>query len=100
MPAEGSQARRFVTIVFAYEAAPRCYTGAVFSMATDSDQGFSIELNGEPYSIGSDSRLVALVERLNLRRGRIAIELNQSVVPKAEWYGISLKPGDKFEIIN
>jgi len=43
---------------------------------------------------------MALIERLNLRRGRIAIELNQSVIPKAEWAGISLRPGDKVEIVN
>jgi thiamine biosynthesis protein ThiS len=69
-------------------------------MANDSDQGFSVELNGETYSIGGDPRLLALVEKLNLRRGRIAIELNQSVIPKTEWASISLKPGDKVEIIN
>jgi sulfur carrier protein len=69
-------------------------------MSTDSDQSFSIELNGEPYSIGNDTRLVALIERLNLRPGRIAIELNQSVVPKAEWAAVQLKPGDKLEIVN
>jgi sulfur carrier protein len=69
-------------------------------MANDSDQSFSIELNGEPYSIGSDARLLALIERLNLRRGRIAIELNQSVIPKAEWAGVALRPGDKVEIVN
>jgi sulfur carrier protein len=69
-------------------------------MANDSYQGFSIELNGEPYSIDGDARLLALVEKLNLRRGRIAIELNHSVVPKAEWAGISLRPGDKVEIVN
>ena len=69
-------------------------------MANDSTQGFSIQLNGEPYSIDGDARLLALIEKLNLRRGRIAIELNQSVIPKAEWSGISLRPGDKIEIVN
>jgi thiamine biosynthesis protein ThiS len=70
-------------------------------MANNSDQALSIELNGEPYSIvGGDSRLLTLLEKLNLRRGRIAIELNQSVIPKAEWANISLKPGDRVEIVN
>ncbi|HJU11333.1 MAG TPA: sulfur carrier protein ThiS [Candidatus Binataceae bacterium] len=69
-------------------------------MANDSDPDFSIELNGEPHSIAGDARLLSLIEKLNLRRGRIAIELNQSVVPKAEWANISLKPGDKVEIVN
>ena len=69
-------------------------------MVNDSVQGFSIQLNGEPYSIDGDTRLLALIEKLNLRRGRVAIELNQSVIPKAEWAGISLRPGDKVEIVN
>ncbi len=69
-------------------------------MANSSDLGFSIQLNGEPYAIDRDPRLLALVEKLNLRRGRIAIELNQSVIPKAEWASISLRPGDKVEIVN
>ncbi len=69
-------------------------------MSTDSDPGFSIQLNGEPYSIDGDPRLIALVERLNLRRGRIAIELNQSVIPKAQWAGVFLRRGDKVEIVN
>ncbi len=69
-------------------------------MANDSDQGFSIQLNGEPHSIGGDARLLALIEKLNLRPGRIAIELNQSVIPKAEWASVSLKPGDQVEIVN
>jgi sulfur carrier protein len=69
-------------------------------MASDSAQGFSIQLNGEPYTIDGDARLLALIEKLNLRRGRIAIELNQSVIPKAEWASISLRPGDKVEIVN
>jgi thiamine biosynthesis protein ThiS len=69
-------------------------------MPNDSDRGFSIQLNGEPYSIERDSSLIALIQRLNLRRGRIAIELNQSVIPKAEWANISLQAGDKVEIVN
>lgn len=69
-------------------------------MANDFEQHFLIELNGEPHSISGDARLLALVEKLNLRRGRIAVELNQAVIPKAEWARISLKQGDKLEIVN
>jgi len=69
-------------------------------MANHSAQRFSILLNGEPYSIEGDTRLTGLIEKLNLRPRRIAIELNQSVIPKAEWASISLRPGDKVEIVN
>jgi sulfur carrier protein len=65
-----------------------------------SNQRFSIQLNGEAYSIEGDTRLTGLVDKLNLRRGRIAIELNQSVIPKADWASISLRPDDKVEIVN
>ena len=69
-------------------------------MSNVADQGFSIQLNGEPYSIDGDARLPALIEKLNLRRGRIAIELNHSVIPKAQWVDVSLRPGDVVEIVN
>ena len=69
-------------------------------MTNDSEQGFSILLNGESYSINRDPSLLSLIEGLNLRRGRIAIELNQSVIPKAEWANVSLRPGDIVEIVN
>jgi sulfur carrier protein len=69
-------------------------------MTNDFDQHFLIELNGEPHSIDGDARLLALVEKLKLRRGRVAIELNQAVIPKSRWAGISLKQGDKVEIVN
>ena len=69
-------------------------------MSNRADPSFSIELNGQSYIVEGDLRLTGLIEKLNLRRGRIAIELNQSVIPKAEWESVSLRPGDKVEIVN
>jgi sulfur carrier protein len=69
-------------------------------MTNDSEQSLSIQLNGKNHSIDGDARLLALIEKLNLRRSRIAIELNQSVIPKAEWGRVWLRPGDKVEIVN
>jgi sulfur carrier protein len=65
-----------------------------------NDHGFSIQLNGEPHAVDGDARLVALIEGLKLRRGRIAVELNHAVVPKAEWDAVVLRPGDQLEIVN
>ena len=61
---------------------------------------FVIQLNGEPYTIGGDARLTALIERLKLRRGRVAVEINHGVVPKAQWDSVMVRPGDKVEIVN
>jgi len=63
-------------------------------------QRFAIQLNGENYTIEGDSRLVALLDRLKMRRGRVAVEINQAVIPRAQYDAIELKPGDKVEIIN
>ncbi len=69
-------------------------------MAAAGDNSFQIELNGEPRTIRGDSRLTTLIDALKLRRGRIAIELNQVIVPKAEWDNVTLRAGDRLEIVN
>jgi thiamine biosynthesis protein ThiS len=69
-------------------------------MPNDSESNLSFKLNGEPYAIGPQMPLVALIDKLKLRRGRIAVELNHVVVPKADWDAIVLHPGDQVEIVN
>jgi sulfur carrier protein len=61
---------------------------------------FQITLNGEPYDVKGDTSLVALIEGLKLKRGRVAVEINRAVVPKARWSSIVLAPGDIVEIVN
>jgi sulfur carrier protein len=63
-------------------------------------QRFAIQLNGENYTIEGDSRLVALLDRLKMRRGRVAVEINQAVISRAQYDAIELKPGDTVEVIN
>ena len=45
----------------------------------------TIELNGEPYSVEDGSRVAALLEELKLKPKRVAVEINQTVVPKADY---------------
>jgi sulfur carrier protein len=65
-----------------------------------NESGFTIQLNGQPHTIDGDARLTTLIEGLHLRRGRVAVEINQAVVPKADWVDIVLRPGDLVEIVN
>jgi sulfur carrier protein len=60
----------------------------------------SITLNGEPYRLEGDPHLLALVERLKLKPGRIAVEINHEVVAKARHAETILRDGDVVEIIN
>jgi len=65
-----------------------------------NQSGFTIELNGQSHRIDGDARLTSLIQGLHLRRGRVAIEINQAVIPKAEWSDVVLRPGDRVEIVN
>jgi sulfur carrier protein len=69
-------------------------------MPNESESGFTIHLNGEPYVVDGDARLTALIEKLNLPRGRVAVEVNYSVVPKSQWIEVVLRAGDQVEIVN
>jgi thiamine biosynthesis protein ThiS len=59
-----------------------------------------IKLNGEPHRLTGNTRVAALVESLKLRRGRIAVEINRRVIPKAEWDSTVVCAGDIVEIVN
>jgi len=59
-----------------------------------------ITLNGEPYAVTGDARLIALIEGLGLKRGRVAVEINRAIVPKAEWERTIIASGDVVEIVN
>ncbi len=61
---------------------------------------FQITLNGEPYAVNGDARLIGLIEGLKLKRGRVAVEINREIVPKAQWSSVTLAPGDIVEIVN
>ncbi len=60
----------------------------------------TIQLNGDAFQIEQGLNLRALLERLDLRPRRVAVEINQEVVPKAEYGRTVLSAGDKVEIIS
>ena len=60
----------------------------------------SIILNGDPYPLHADTALTALLERLNMRRMRVAVELNHEIVPRARYDETIVRAGDHVEIIN
>lgn len=60
----------------------------------------SITLNGDPYQLDGDTQLTALLKRLNMRRGRVAVEINREIVAKADYDATIVRAGDHVEIIN
>ena len=60
----------------------------------------TIELNGEPYSVEAGTAVARLLDELKLKPKRVAVEINQTVVPKADYERTALSEGDRVEVIN
>lgn len=61
--------------------------------------GIEITVNGRPMRVPSGSTVAQLVDSLGLDRGRLAVEVNLRVLPRAEHARARLNHGDKLEIV-
>ena len=59
-----------------------------------------IKLNGETKDVDDGTTLLSLVEQLSLAPERLAVELNQEVVRRAEWPEVKLSDGDRVEVVH
>jgi sulfur carrier protein len=59
-----------------------------------------IEVNGERRDVPEAVTLDGLVNHLALAPERLAVELNQGVVRRADWPATILKEGDRVEIVH
>lgn len=59
-----------------------------------------IKLNGEAKGVEEGATLARLVEQLALAPDRLAVELNGDVVRRAEWPQVTLREGDRVEIVH
>jgi sulfur carrier protein len=58
-----------------------------------------VKLNGTETEIPEGTTVTALLERLDLS-GRIAVEINQSIVSRRDFDARILAPGDTIEIVH
>lgn len=59
-----------------------------------------VELNGEAKELDEGTTLLALIEQLSLAPERVAVELNRSVVRRADWPAVQLSDGDRLEVVH
>jgi sulfur carrier protein len=59
----------------------------------------NIVLNGEQRGLDDALTLHGLIERLDLTGKRLAVEVNEEVVPRSEHAGFRLHDGDRVEIV-
>ncbi|MDH5711426.1 MAG: sulfur carrier protein ThiS [Gammaproteobacteria bacterium] len=59
----------------------------------------NISINGELCTLEDGLNLQQLISQLGLENKRLAIEVNQAIVPRSEHASYTLKQGDKVEIV-
>ena len=59
-----------------------------------------IELNGEPHAIAGGATVASLIEELALTGKRLAVEVNEEVVPRGRHAEHVLESGDRVEIVH
>lgn len=60
----------------------------------------TLTINGEPRSFENLLTLAALIDALNLKGDRVAVELNREIVPRAQWEAAAIHDGDRLEIVH
>jgi len=59
-----------------------------------------IFLNGKAQQIEDNFHILALIKKLSLENKRLAVEVNEEIVPRSQFEHYFLSAGDKVEIIH
>ena len=59
-----------------------------------------IQLNGNPYEINTETNLNQLLNKLKIKKTKVAIEVNGIIVEKNKYLKVILNKGDKVEIVH
>jgi len=58
-----------------------------------------IQVNGENRETSDGTTVSGLLAQLGLNAGRVAIEYNLRILPKAKWEETRVAEGDRYEIV-
>ena len=62
-------------------------------------ENISIVVNGEGREAALDATVTELLAALGIHGGRVAIERNLQILPRADWGETRVVAGDRFEIV-
>ena len=60
----------------------------------------NVSINGEHREIPDGLNILALLEHLGMTQGRVAIERNLDILPRARWQETQVQSNDSFEIVH
>jgi thiamine biosynthesis protein ThiS len=58
-----------------------------------------VQINGEDRDFQGSLSLSALIEQLEMKADRVAVELNRDIVPRVKWAETQINDGDRLEIV-
>ena len=58
-----------------------------------------IQLNGDPYEINNGTNLIELLDKLKIKKNKVAIEVNGEIVESNKYSNLILNKDDKVEIV-
>ncbi|TGN38693.1 sulfur carrier protein ThiS [Marinobacter confluentis] len=59
-----------------------------------------IQVNGESMEFGEGATISDLIQRMALEGKRLAVEVNEDIVPRSEHPSFSLSDGDRVEVVH
>ena len=60
----------------------------------------TIMLNGEERTLKEGTTVAELIAELGIKKRRIAVEVNQDIIPREEYATTELHPGDLVEVVH
>jgi len=59
-----------------------------------------VKINGDPREVPDGLTVSTLLDFLEMRNDRVAIEYNLDILPRAMWNETKVQPNDNFEIVH
>lgn len=59
-----------------------------------------VKVNGEAMELPSGATIAALIEQLALAGKRVAVEVNENIVPRSQHPAFTLSEGDRVEVVH
>jgi sulfur carrier protein len=59
-----------------------------------------IQVNGDTMTVPSGATIVALIEQMALAGKRLAVEVNEDIVPRSRHSEFTLTEGDRVEVVH
>jgi len=67
---------------------------------TTATREIELNVNGDRLRLPAPATVASLLEHMQLRGDRVAVERNRAIVSRAQWESTALESGDALEIVH